>query len=151
MLIESKANGISVFQEIVRLTRDESFSIQLIDPRERGQGGAGEQRQSFLGRGAGRRTRRAGIVWAPCVTQADGSVWPRVWAELVMAQTAEFPKGKNDDLVDCLIHGVAFSATAGAGAADAGGRGGGDRGVARSRDGASGVVSVVKPPNAAQT
>ena len=107
VLIESKANGISVFQEIVRLTRDESFSIQLIDPGNEDKEARANSVSHFWGeeRDDG---RRAGIVWAPCVTQADGSVWPRVWAELVMAQTAEFPKGKNDDLVDCLIHGVRF-------------------------------------------
>ena len=33
VLIENKASGISIFQEIVRLTRDESFSVQLIDPK----------------------------------------------------------------------------------------------------------------------
>ena len=33
VLIENKASGISIFQEIVRLTRDESFAVQLIDPK----------------------------------------------------------------------------------------------------------------------
>ena len=35
-------------------------------------------------------------------------MWPRVWAERVMAQAADFPKGKSDDLVDALIHGMRF-------------------------------------------
>jgi hypothetical protein len=44
----------------------------------------------------------------PCVTQADGATWPRDWAELLMAEASEFPKGKHDDLVDCFVHGLRF-------------------------------------------
>ena len=107
VLVENKASGISIFQEIVRLTRDESFSVQLIDPKTEDKEARANSVSHFWGeeRDDG---RRAGVVWAPAVTQEDGSVWPRAWAELVMAQAAEFPKGKNDDLVDALIHGMRF-------------------------------------------
>jgi phage terminase large subunit-like protein len=107
VLIENKATGISIFQEIVRLTRDESFSVQLVDPKTEDKEARANSVSHFWGeeRDDG---RRPGIVWAPAVTQPDGSVWPRVWAEMVMGQTAEFPKGKNDDLVDALIHGMRF-------------------------------------------
>ena len=35
VLVENKASGISIFQEIVRLTRDESFAISWSTPREK--------------------------------------------------------------------------------------------------------------------
>jgi phage terminase large subunit-like protein len=115
VLVENKASGISIFQEIVRLTRDESFAIQLINPRR--QAGDGDDDDAKTARanavshfwGEERDDgRRPGIIWAPAVTQPDGEIWPRAWADLVMAQAAEFPKGKTDDLVDALIHGMRF-------------------------------------------
>ena len=108
VLVENKASGISIFQEMVRLTRDESFSLQLIDPKAEDKEARANSVSHFWGEDRDDGTRRAGIVWAPAVTQGDGAVWPRVWAELVMAQAADFPKGKSDDLVDALIHGMRF-------------------------------------------
>src|SRR5208283_4950274 len=32
LLIENKASGISIYQEIVRLTREEEFPVQLVNP-----------------------------------------------------------------------------------------------------------------------
>jgi hypothetical protein len=108
VLIENKANGISIFQEIVRLTRDESFSIQLVDPKGEDKEARANSVSHFLGEERDDGTRRVGLVWAPCVTQPDGAVWPRAWAELLMAEASEFPKGKHDDVVDCLVHGLRF-------------------------------------------
>ena len=108
VLVENKASGISIFQELVRLTRDESFSLQLIDSTKDDKETRANAVSHFWGEDRDDGTRRPGIVWAPAVTQGDGSVWPRVWAELVMAQAADFPKGKSDDLVDALIHGMRF-------------------------------------------
>ena len=93
VLVENKATGISVFQEIVRLTRDESFAIQLIDPRGEDKEARANSVCHFLGEESDDGTRRTGLVWVPCVTQAEGNVWPRAWAELVMAEAASFPRG----------------------------------------------------------
>jgi phage terminase large subunit-like protein len=108
VLVENKASGISVFQEIVRLTRDEAFSIQLIDPKAEDKEARANSVSHFLGEERDDGTRRPGMVWAPCVTQADGATWPRDWAEMLMAEASEFPKGKHDDLVDCFVHGLRF-------------------------------------------
>jgi phage terminase large subunit-like protein len=115
VLIENKASGISLFQEIVRLTRDESFSVQLVDPSKNAAAGGGTDKEAranavshLLGEERDDGTRRPGLVWVPCVTQADGATWPRTWAEMLMAEASEFPKGKHDDLVDSFVHGLRF-------------------------------------------
>ena len=108
VLIENKASGISVFQEIVRLTRDESFAVQLVDPKGEDKEARANSVSHFLGEERDDGTRRPGMVWVPCVTQPDGAVWPRVWAEMLMAEASEFPKGKHDDLVDTFVHGMRF-------------------------------------------
>ncbi len=108
VLVENKANGISIFHELVRLTRDESFSLQLVDPKSEDKEARANAVSIFWGEDRDDGTRRPGIVWAPCVTQPDGAVWPRSWAELVMGLAADFPKGKTDDMVDALVHGMRF-------------------------------------------
>jgi phage terminase large subunit-like protein len=108
VLIENKASGISVFQEIVRLTRDESFAVQLVDPKAEDKEARANSISHFLGEDRDDGTRRDGIVWVPAVTQVDGAIWPRSWGEMLMSECADFPKGKNDDLVDCFVHGMRF-------------------------------------------
>jgi phage terminase large subunit-like protein len=108
LLVENKASGISVFQEIVRLTRDESFAVQLIDPKGEDKEARANSVSHFLGEERDDGTRRTGLVWVPALTQPDGQIWPREWAELLMAEASEFPKGKHDDLVDCFVHGLRF-------------------------------------------
>jgi phage terminase large subunit-like protein len=108
VLVENKASGISLFQEIVRLTRDEAFSVQLIDPKAEDKEARANSVSHFLGEERDDGTRRPGMVWVPCVTQGDGATWPRDWGELLMAEASEFPKGKHDDLVDCFVHGLRF-------------------------------------------
>jgi phage terminase large subunit-like protein len=108
VLIENKAAGISIYQEIVRLTRDESFAVQLVDPRSEDKEARANSVSHFWGEERDDGTRRKGIIWAPALTQEDGAIWPRAWAELLMAECADFPKGKNDDGVDCVVHGMRF-------------------------------------------
>lgn len=81
LLIESKASGLTVAQEIRRLYRDESFGVQLINP------------------GAQDKVARAYSVQH---LFADGLVFApdRDWADMVITEMAQFPKAKHDDLVD---------------------------------------------------
>jgi phage terminase large subunit-like protein len=110
VLIENKGSGISVFQEIVRLTREESFALQLVDPgRDDKEQRANSVSGLFGSEGDdGSAPRREGLVYAPAVTQADGQVWPRDWAEKAMAEVSLFPKGKHDDLADALVQGMGW-------------------------------------------
>jgi phage terminase large subunit-like protein len=108
VLIENKASGISVYQEIVRLTRDEGFAVQMVDPKNEDKEARANSVSHFLGEERDDGTRRPGLVWAPAVTQEDGSVWPRTWAEMLMGEAADFPKGRNDDMVDAFVHGLRY-------------------------------------------
>lgn len=80
LLLEGKASGISIYQEIKRLCATEDFSIYSINP-------------------IGDKVTRVhtcqplfenGTIYAP----------DRKYVDMVRSQFAQFPKGKHDDLVD---------------------------------------------------
>jgi len=48
------------------------------------------------------------MVYVPMKTQPTGEVWPRHWAESLMAQCASFPKGRHDDGVDAYVQGLIY-------------------------------------------
>jgi predicted phage terminase large subunit-like protein len=81
LLIESKAAGISVAQELRRLYGHDDWGVQLIDPG----------RLDKLARlYSVQHLFSEGIIFAPDTP----------WAENVIHQCEVFPKGKHDDLVD---------------------------------------------------
>ena len=83
LIIENKASGISVAQEIRRLYGNESFAVQLHDPKS----------QDKLSRlYSVQHLFAEGMIYAP----------DRAWADMVMTQVGQFPKGKHDDLVDTV-------------------------------------------------
>jgi predicted phage terminase large subunit-like protein len=83
LIIENKAAGISVAQELRRLYGNEGFAVQLSDPKS----------QDKLSRLYSVQHLFAdGIIYAP----------DRAWAEMLITQVGQFPKGKHDDLVDTV-------------------------------------------------
>lgn len=102
LLIELKGSGISVAQEVSRLTRDEEFAVQRIDPGSLDKLSRANSLSHLWGEETGDGSFRKGVMWAPAQTQTSGAVWPRDWAELCMSQCASFPKGKHDDIPDAL-------------------------------------------------
>jgi predicted phage terminase large subunit-like protein len=83
LLIENKAAGISVAQEIRRLFSHEDFAVQLVDPKS----------QDKLSRlYSVQHLFAEGLIYAP----------DRTWADQVITQVSTFPKGKHDDLVDTV-------------------------------------------------
>jgi predicted phage terminase large subunit-like protein len=108
LLVENKASGISIYQEMVRLTREEQFPIQLVDPKNEDKVARAETVSQFFGEEKEGGERRKGLVYAPARLQDNGAVWPREWADELMGQAASFPKGKHDDGVDALVHGLRF-------------------------------------------
>lgn len=81
LLIEAKAAGHSVSQEIRRLYGHEAFGVQLYDPKS----------QDKLARlYSVQHLWAEGMIYAP----------ERAWADMVITQVGQFPKGKHDDLVD---------------------------------------------------
>jgi predicted phage terminase large subunit-like protein len=83
LLIESKAAGHSVAQEVRRLYANERFGVQLFDPKS----------QDKLSRLFSIQHLFAeGIVYAP----------DRKWADMVITEVAQFPYSKFDDLTDTV-------------------------------------------------
>lgn len=89
VVVEAKASGKSVAQEIRRLMRPGAFNVTEYDPKN------GDKVARMY---AVQPLFSAGTVYAP-----DTS-----WAELVIAQTETFPKGAHDDLVDALAQGLQY-------------------------------------------
>lgn len=83
LLIENKAAGHSVAQEIRRLYGYENFMVQLIDPKSQDKVARLYSVQHLFAEG---------MIYAPNFKFAD----------MVIDQTSVFPKGKHDDLVDTV-------------------------------------------------
>lgn len=81
LLIEAKASGLSVAQEMKRLQRNEKWGVQLINP-----GNADKVSRAYAVQGI----FSGGQVYCP----------DRAWSDQVITQFEVFPKGKHDDLVD---------------------------------------------------
>lgn len=87
LLIENKAAGISVAQEIRRLYSHEKWAVQLQDPKSQ---------DKFARLISVQHLFAEGIIYAP----------DRTWADLVITQVGQFPKGKHDDLVDTVSQAI---------------------------------------------
>jgi predicted phage terminase large subunit-like protein len=83
LLIEAKASGISVAQELRRLYANEDWAVHLINPGNQDKLARLHSVQHLFSEG---------MVYAP----------DKSWAEMVIRQVASFPKGKHDDLVDSV-------------------------------------------------
>ena len=88
LLIEAKANGHTVAQEMARLYGRDGYAIQLVDPGALDKTARVIRIQPMLSNGQ---------VHAPLGTTGETF---RVWAQRVIDQCAIFPRGKHDDLVD---------------------------------------------------
>ena len=89
LLIESKASGLSVAQEIKRLNRTASWGVYLVNPGN---------------------LDKVGRTYAVQPTFANGSVYApdRDWADKVITQAETFPKGRHDDLVDSTTQALKY-------------------------------------------
>lgn len=83
LLVEGKASGLSVAQELRRLYGNEDWAVQLINPGSLDKLARVYSIQHLFSEG---------MIYAP----------DRTWADLVIRQCEVFPKGKNDDLVDTV-------------------------------------------------
>ena len=87
LLIESKASGISVAQEMRRLYGHERWAVHLINP------GAQDKMARLY---SVQHLFSEGMIFAPDTK----------WAEEVIRQVASFPKAKHDDLVDATSQAI---------------------------------------------
>ena len=83
LLIEAKASGHTVAQEMHRLHGDEPWSVHLIDPKSLDKIARIQRVQPIFS---------AGQVWAP----------DRKYATMVIDELASFPNGEHDDLADSV-------------------------------------------------
>lgn len=83
LLIENKASGISVAQELRRLYASDGWGVQLHDPRNTDKLSRLYSVQHLFSEG---------MIYAP----------DKSWADMVITQVAQFPKGKHDDIVDTV-------------------------------------------------
>jgi predicted phage terminase large subunit-like protein len=83
LLIENKASGISVAQEMRRLYGNEQFGVQLKDPKS---------------------TDKLARLYSVQHLFAEGMIYApnRAWADMVITQVGQFPRGAHDDLVDTV-------------------------------------------------
>ncbi len=89
LLIENKASGHSVAQEIRRLYGHEDFMVQLVDPK-----GIDKVARLY----SVQHIFHEGLIHAP----------ERSWAEMVINQVAQFPRSRHDDLVDTCSLGLKY-------------------------------------------
>lgn len=106
VLIENKSSGLPIFEEISRLTRDEEFAVQLSNPGADDKAARANTVSHLFREEREDGSIRDGFVWAPAITQDNGQLWPRAWAEDLMQEAASFPKGRHDDGVDAMVQGL---------------------------------------------
>lgn len=83
LLIENKAAGYSVAQELRRLFGGSRFGVTMFDPKS----------QDKLARlYSVQHLFAEGLIYSPF----------KSWSEMVITQVGQFPKGKHDDLVDTV-------------------------------------------------
>jgi predicted phage terminase large subunit-like protein len=87
LVIENKASGISVAQEIRRLYGREKFGVELFDPKSQDKAARLYSVQHLFAEG---------LIHAP----------EKEWAERVITQVGQFPKGKHDEYVDLTSMGL---------------------------------------------
>ncbi len=87
LLIENKAAGISVAQEIRRLYANEKFGVQLFDPKSQ---------DKFARLVSIQHLFQEGMIYAP----------DKVWSDAVITQVGQFPRGKHDEYVDLTSMGL---------------------------------------------
>jgi len=89
LLIEAKGPGLSVAQEIKRLNRTTSWNVELVNP-----GNADKVARAY----AVQPIFSSGTVYAP----------DKTWAEMVITEFEQFPRGKHDDLVDSTTQALKY-------------------------------------------
>lgn len=101
LLIETQAQGLGLEQELRRLHGggDASWDIEMIYAK--GTRSAGNNKVARAH--SVQHLFSNGLVYTPMNPNTNT---PPVWADQVISQHAIFPRGKNDDFVDCCVHGL---------------------------------------------
>lgn len=107
LIIESKASGLSVYQELQRVIGfSGQFSIELFNPTKLGDKWARVYSVQHL--------FSEGLVYVPWPKEKDGpnkgqaGPLPYKWVEEIMDQITIFPRGAHDDYVDSMSMGLRY-------------------------------------------
>jgi predicted phage terminase large subunit-like protein len=94
LLVENKASGISVGQEMKRLHRFDGFGVRLVDPG---------------------RIDKVARAHAVAPSFAEGQIYApdRKWSEEVITECELFPKAPHDDQVDTVTQAIKYLRDAG--------------------------------------
>jgi len=84
LIIENKAHGFAVIQTIREILARKPFGVVMYEPRQYGDKSARLYSIQHL--------FSEGLIYAPL---------EKAWADMVIQEVANFPRAKNDDLVDC--------------------------------------------------
>jgi predicted phage terminase large subunit-like protein len=90
LLVEAKASGISVMQELRRLFGLAEYGLVSVDPMGRDKVARAYSVAPLMA---------DGLVWSPCQTTVD-------WVTKIADECRVFPKGAHDDQVDAIVHGL---------------------------------------------
>lgn len=88
LIIEGRATGITLAQEMRKIYTNERWATQLIQPKGSKMARVVSIQPLFA----------EGMIFAP----------DREWAETAISEFESFPKGAHDDLVDAVTHGIAY-------------------------------------------
>jgi predicted phage terminase large subunit-like protein len=89
VLIEAKANGISVAQEIKRIYKTSNWNVKLVNP--------------------GNQDKVARVYAVqPLFSNSQIYAPDKEWADKMITQVSVFPRGKHDDLVDSMSQALRF-------------------------------------------
>lgn len=105
LLIESKASGLSVAQELRRLYANDDWGVELVNPKGDKVARAYAVQHLFS----------EGLIWAPIYVpeknEQTGKIEffnRRAWVETIIDEAASFPKGRYDDLVDSMTQALSY-------------------------------------------
>ena len=101
LLVEDKASGHSVAQEIRRLYGDEDWGVRLINP-----GSLDKRARAY----AVQHLFANGIIQAPASRNAKGDLVFRPWAQEVIDQASKFRglSGDEDNIIDAMTQCLSF-------------------------------------------
>jgi predicted phage terminase large subunit-like protein len=91
LLVENKAAGISVAQELRRLFGNEKFGIQMFDPKSQ---------DKFARLISVQHLFQEGLIYAPSEKY--------LWVDKVITQIGQFPRSKHDEFVDLTSMGLKY-------------------------------------------
>ncbi len=109
VIIEDKASGLPLASELRRRSR--VFSDRIAHGKQEHRERANFTVQTVRPEGdkvarayAVQNLFEAAVVWAPC----DDRGLYKLWADRVMTELAELPKGRHDDLADAMVYALKF-------------------------------------------